>query len=132
MLGDNSGPPWEGVNVSQGAYCFRAFDCNEPEDALIQDLPHGFLAGVQETQPQEIDQAPQQEYTILQEVVTFNYPATLCTVRRSWGYYDYVWRLHVRITASAMVYQQETVPVRECAIMDLTRIFRDLLSRVTH
>ena len=32
----------------------------------------------------------------------------------------------------AMVHQQETVPVRECAIMDLTGIFRDPLTRAEH
>ena len=128
MLRGNSGPPWEGVKVSQGAYHFRAFDCNEPVDALIQELPHGCLAGVKETQPQELDQAPQQEYTIPQEVATFDYPATLGTVRRSRGYHDCGWRSHVRIVAPARVYQQETGPVRECVSMDLTRIFREPLS----
>ena len=73
-----------------------------------------------------------QEYMILQEVTTFEYPATLCSIRRSQDYYDCVWRLHIRITAPAMVHQRETVPVRECAIMDLTGIFQDPLSRVEH
>ena len=66
-LRDNSGPPWEEV----------------------KDLPHGCSTGVQETQPQELDQAPRQEYTILQEGAMFDYPDTLGTIRRSWGYYDY-------------------------------------------
>ena len=104
MLRDSSSPPWEGVKVSQGVYHFRAFDCNKPEDALIQDLPHSCSTGVQETQPQELDQAPQQEYTILQEVATFDYPATLGTIHRSWGYYDCGWRSHVRIVAPARVH----------------------------
>ena len=38
----------------------------------------------------------------------------------------------MRIAAPTAIYQQETVPVRECAIMDLTGIFRDPLSRVKH
>ena len=127
-LQDNSSLPSAGVNVSQEAYRFEAFNSNELEDALIQNIPQGFTAEVQKTQPQELNQAPQQEYTILQEVAMFDYPATLCTVHRLWGYYDCVWRSHVRITTPAMVYQQKTVPVRECAIMDLTGIFRDPLS----
>ena len=57
MLWDNSGLPLEEVSVSQGACHFKAFDCNEPEDALIQNPPHGCMAGVQETQPQDLDQA---------------------------------------------------------------------------
>ena len=69
---------------------------------------------------------------ILQEVTTFDYPATLCTVHRSRGYYNCVWRSHVRIAAPAAIYQQETVPVSECAIMELTGIFRDPLTQVKH
>ena len=38
----------------------------------------------------------------------------------------------MRIAAPAMVYQQETIPVRECAIMNPTGIFRDPLFRVKH
>ena len=60
MLQDNSGPPWEGV----------------------KDLPHGCSTGTQETQPQEHDQAPRQEYTTLLEGATFDSPATLGTIHR--------------------------------------------------
>ena len=74
------------MNVSQEAYRFKAFDCDKPEDALIQSIPHSCSAEVQETQLQELDQAPRQEYTIIEEVVMFDYPATLCTVHRSQGY----------------------------------------------
>ena len=81
-------------------------------------------------QLQELDQASQQEYTILQEGPMFDYPATLGTVRRSRGYHDCGWRSHVRIVSPARVYQQETGPVHECVIRDLTRIFREPLSQV--
>ena len=60
---------------------------------------------------------------ILQEEVMFDYPATLGTIGRSWGYYDCGWRSHVRIVTPARVYQQETGPVYEFVIRDLTRIF---------
>ena len=55
MLQDNSGLPLEGLSISQGACHFKTFDCNEPEDALIQNPPHSCAAGVQETQPQDLD-----------------------------------------------------------------------------
>ena len=75
---------------------------------------------------------PRQEYTILQKVVMFNYPVTPCTVRRSCDYYDCVWRLHVRVATPAMVYQQETMQVHECAMMATAGMFLDPLSRVNH
>ena len=40
-----------------------------------------------------------QDYTILQEVPTFEYAATLCTLRKSQHYYDCVWKSHVRVIA---------------------------------
>ena len=65
-------------------------------------------------------------------MTTFDYPTTLCTVHRSRGYYDCVWGSHVIIAAPATIYQQETVPVSKCAIMELTGIFRDSLTQVKH
>ena len=79
-----------------------------------------------------LSRTKQQNYTILQEVATLDYPATLCIVHRSRGYYDCVWKSHVRIAAPAAIYQQESVPVSECAIMELTGTFRDPLTRIRH
>ena len=50
----------------------------------------------------------------------------------SQGYYDCVWKSHVRIATLAAIYQREDVPVSECAIMELTGIFRDPLTRMRH
>ena len=58
-------------------------------------------------------------------MTTFDYPATLCIVHRSRAYYDCVWKSHVRVAAPAKIYQRETVPVEECAIMDFTGFFQD-------
>ena len=67
---------------------------------------------------------------ILQEVAMFDFPATPYTIHRTQGYNDCVWRLYVRIITYARIYQQETGPAHECVIIDLTRIFRDPVSRV--
>ena len=118
----------KGMDMSHEAYRFGVFNCDEPEDVLTQNIPHGCSLKALDGEPQDTDSVPKHEYTILQQVATFEYPATLCTLRRSCDYYDCVWRLHVRIATPAMVYQQETMPIHEFAIMDLTRIFRDPLS----
>ena len=83
-------------------------------------------------EPQDTNSAPKQKYMILQKVGTFNYPATLYTVLRSRDYYNCIWKLHVRIAAPAMVYQQETVQVHECTMMAATGMFLDPLSGVKH
>ena len=33
--------PLRGINTSQEVYQFKAFDCDEPEDMLIQNIPLG-------------------------------------------------------------------------------------------
>ena len=118
--------------MSYEAYHFKVFNCDEPEDVLTQSIPHGCSVKELEGEPQDTESAPKQEYTILQRVATFEYPATLCTLRRSRAYYDCVWKSYVRIAAPAMVYQQETVQVHECAAMASTRISQDPVSRTKH
>ena len=117
--------------ASQETYCLEAYDCSEPEDAIVYNIPQKCSAKERIFMP-ELSGMMRQNYTILQEVATFNYPATLGIVHRSRGYYDYVWKSHIRIAAPAAIYQREDVPVRECAIMELTGIFRDLLTRMRH
>ena len=43
-----------------------------------------------------------------------------------------MWKLHLKIAAPAMVYQQETVQVHECAAMASTGIFQVPVSRTEH
>ena len=65
-------------------------------------------------------------------MATFDYPATLYIVHQWRGYYDCVWKSHVRISAPATIYQQDNVLVSECALMKLTRTVRDPLIRLRH
>ena len=65
-------------------------------------------------------------------MATFDYPATLCIVHRSREYYDCVWKSHVRLATPAAIYQREDVPLSKCAIMELTGIFRDPVTRIWH
>ena len=43
-----------------------------------------------------------------------------------------MWKSHIRIATPAAIYQREDVPVSECAIMELTGVFRDPLTRLKH
>ena len=68
-----------GMDMSHGLYRLDAFDCDEPEDIITQSIPESCSADTaEEKEPEE-----RQEYTILQKVPTFEYPATLCTLCRS-------------------------------------------------
>ena len=78
------------MDMSHEAYRFGAFDCDEPEDVLTQSISHGCSVKVLDGEPQDEEPELKQEYTILQRVVAFKYPATLCIVRRSRFYYDCV------------------------------------------
>ena len=89
-----------GIDMSHGLDRLDAFDCDEPEDIITQSIPNSCSAdAAEEKEPEE-----RQEYTILQKVPTFEYPATLCTLRRSRHYYDCVWASHIRIAAPAKIY----------------------------
>ena len=78
-------------------YRFKAFDCNKLEDVLTQSIPHRCSVKALDSKPWDTDSVPKQEYTILEKVVAFDYPATLCMVHRSRDYYDCVWKSYVRI-----------------------------------
>ena len=121
-----------GMDMSHEAYRFDAFDCDEPEDVLTQSIPHRCSLKALDGENPDIDTAPKQEYTILQRVATFEYPATLCTLHRSRSYYDCMWKSHVRITAPAIVYQHKILQVYECATVANTGIFEDPVSRIRH
>ena len=55
----------KGMDMSQEAYCFGAFDCDEPEDILTQSIPHGCSVKAFEGKPRDTEQEPKQEYKIL-------------------------------------------------------------------
>ena len=80
----------EGVGVPRGTYRLEAYDCSKPEDAMVHNIPQSCPTEKEGASTAKLSQTPQQNYTILQEVVTFDYPPTLCTVHRSRGYYDCV------------------------------------------
>ena len=65
-------------------------------------------------------------------MVAFEYPATLCIVRRSCFYYDCVWKSYVRTTAPARVYHQEVTQVHKCTAMATSGIFEDPETRKRH
>ena len=99
-----------GMDMSHGLYRLDAFDCDEPEDIITQSIPNSCSADTEEEkEPEE-----KQEYTILQKVPTFEYSATLCTLRRSRHYYDCVWASHIRIAAPPKIYEQENMRMDEC------------------
>ena len=96
-----------GMDMSHGSYRLDAFDCDEPEDVITQSILESCAAdtaGLEEKEPED-----RQEYTILQKVPTFEYAATLCTLRRSRHYYDCVWASHIRIAAPAKIYAQDNL-----------------------
>lgn len=61
-------------------YCLEAYDCSEPEDAIIANIPPECAAKEERSSLPELSRTTRQDYTILQEVATFVYPATLCVV----------------------------------------------------
>ena len=111
--------------ASPEEYQLEAYDCNEPEDTMAYPIQQQSLKIKEPVSPAKFSGTKRQNYTIIQEAIPFEYPATLCTVHRSREYYNCVWRSHVRVAAPAKIYQRETIPVEECAIMDFTGFFRD-------
>ena len=82
----NSGLPAQvlkGMDMSHGSYRLDAFDCDEPEDVVTQSIPESCTMGTKELEDKEEESEGRQDYTILQKVPTFEYAATMCTLRRS-------------------------------------------------
>ena len=98
-----------GMDMSHSSYRLDAFDCDEPEDVITQSIPESCAADTVGLEDTEKEPEDRQEYTILQKVPTFEYAATLCTLRRSRHYYDCVWVSHIRIAAPAKIYAQEVL-----------------------
>ena len=79
-----------GMDMSHGSYCLDAFNCDEPEDVITQSIPESCAVETEELEDMEKESEVRQDYTILQRVATFEYAATLCTLRMSQHYYDCV------------------------------------------
>ena len=124
---EKDGPPClrEKRAASQENYYLEAYNCNDPESAIVYHTPQQCPKMKERASTSTLSGATRQNYTIIQEGTTFDYPAILCIVHRARAYYDCVWKSHVRVAAPAKIYQRETVPVEECAIMDFTGFFRD-------
>ena len=69
--------------MSHGSYWLDAFDCDKPEDIVTQSIPESCAVNDEEKEEMEEEL---QNYTILQKVPTFEYTATLCTLRRTRHY----------------------------------------------
>ena len=102
------------MDMSHSSYRLDAFNCDQPEDVVTQSIPESCNTETEGPEDDEVEPEGRHDYTILQRVLTFEYPATLCNLHRSRHYYDCVWKSHVRVAAPAKIYAQETLPMNEC------------------
>ena len=54
----------EEVVIPQGTYRLEAFDCNEPEEAMVQNIPKSCTIEREGTSSPKPSQSPQQNYTV--------------------------------------------------------------------
>ena len=80
----------KGMDMSHATYRLDAFDCDELEDVVTQNILESCAVKTKEEADVELDSEARQDYTILQKVATFEYAATLCTLRKSRHFYDCV------------------------------------------
>ena len=120
------------MDMSHKSYRLNAFDCGKPEDVITQSIPESCAVKTKEEADADISSVARQDYTILQKVATFEYPATLCTLRRSRHFYDCVWKSHVRIAAPAKIYMHEPLQVHKCSSASSTKVYYDPISRIHH
>ena len=99
---------------------------------MTQSIPESCTSQTKEELDVDLESEARQDYTILQKVTTFEYAATLCTLRKSQHFYDCVWKSHVRITAPENVYSHKTLQVHECLMASSARVYFDPTSRVQH
>ena len=94
---EKNGPPClrEKRTASQENYYLEAYGCNESENAIVYHIPQQCPEMKERVSLLTLSGATQQNYTIIQEMTTFDYPATLCIVHRSRVYHDCVWKSHV-------------------------------------
>ena len=82
----------KGMDMSHDSYCLDTFDCDKLEDVVTQSIPESCAVKTKEEADVDLDSAARQDYTILQKVATFEYPATLCTLCKSRHFYDCIWK----------------------------------------
>ena len=80
----------QGMDMSHSSYRLDTFDCDQPEDVVTQSIPESCNTDNEEPEEDKMEADNRQDYTILQKVTTFEYPAMLCNLRRSRHYYDCV------------------------------------------
>ena len=97
------------MDMSHSSYRLDAFDCDKPEDIVTQSIPESCAVETGELEESGKESEVRQDYTILQKVPTFEYAATLCTLRMSRHYYDFVWASHTRVAAPTKIYSQEVL-----------------------
>ena len=68
----------KGMDMSHEAYRLEAFDCDRPQDVMTQSIPESCTVKTTEDAPADTSITARQDYTILQKVATFEYPATRC------------------------------------------------------
>ena len=122
----------QGMDTSHSSYCLDAFNCDQPEDVVTQSIPESCNTDNEEPEEDKMEADNRQDYTILQKVTTFEYPAMLCNLRRSQHYYDCVWKSHVRVAAPARIYVQETLRTEECLTAYLSRTYYDQSTGIQH
>ena len=89
---EEDGPPClrEKRAASQENYHLEAYDCNELEEIVVYPIPQQCPEIKGLVTPSTLSGTKRQNYTIIQEVTTFDYPATLCIVHRSRACYHCV------------------------------------------
>ena len=122
----------KGMDMSHSSYHLDAFDCDQPEDIVTQSIPESCTMGTKEPEDDEEESEGRQDYTILQKVPTFEYKATLCSLRRTRHYYDCVWASHIRIAAPPKVYAHKTLRVDQCLTASMARVYLDSESGIQH
>ena len=110
----------ERTGATQEIYHPEAYNHSKPEEAKKYSTPQSGPKTEERTSTLKLSSTRWQAYMTLQEVATFNCLATLCTIHRSQGYYECVWKSHGRIASLITIYQQENMLVSECAVMKLT------------
>ena len=111
-----------------------AFNCDDSEEVVIQSIPHSCSEKTLDGPHLmvEPESNPKHDYTILQRVLSFEYLAVMCAVRRSHYNHNCVVKSHVRVAAPPEVYQSETIQVHDCASLSAMGTFMDPKSGARH
>ena len=85
--------------VNSEEHYLEAYDCSDPDVVIAHPVPVRELYDTNLEKKFEVDNTESYNYIIIKKATTFDYEATLCTVRRTREYYQCVWESHVRIAA---------------------------------